>query len=51
MIFLLILINVVFAIDPSSEYLKTPKDYNLKFSEVKVKTDDKAELKDRKSVV
>lgn len=44
MIFLLILINVVFAIDPSSEYLKTPKDYNLKFSEVKVKTDDKAEL-------
>lgn len=38
------LINVVFAIDPSSEYLKTPKDYNLKFSEVKVKTDDKAEL-------
>ncbi len=40
----LILVNFAFALDPSSEYLKTPKDYNLKYKEVKIKTDDKAEL-------
>lgn len=44
MIFLLILINFVLSIEPKMEYEKTPKDFQLKYQEVKIKTIDSMEV-------
>jgi alpha/beta superfamily hydrolase len=44
MLFLLLLINVLFAVDPSKVYEKTPKDYGLKYQEITIKSDENIKL-------
>lgn len=44
MILFYILINLLLAVEPSYNYDKTPKDYDLKFNEVQIETKDSMKL-------
>lgn len=44
MIFFLFLINMLFSVEPNRVYEKTPKDFGLKYKEIKISTQDSASL-------
>ena len=44
MILFFLILNVLFAVEPSYNYDKTPKDYDLKYKEVQIETKDSMKL-------